>query len=125
MVANYKENIHIGNILKQERLRLGYTRDQIAERADIGIRYLIAIENDEKKPKFDVLYRLIRAIGLDPCKLFYPELEGGEDESNRLIRLLQNCSDQDQKLIAAMIDTLVDTREKESLETEKERESTT
>lgn len=125
MVADYRENIHIGNILKQERLRLGYTRDQIAERADIGIRYLIAIENDEKKPKFDVLYRLIRAVGLDPDKLFYPDLSGGEDESNRLIRLLQNCSDRDRKLIAAMIDTLVDTREKESPDTEKERESTT
>lgn len=125
MVADYKGTILIGNILKQERLRLGYTRDQIAERADIGIRYLIAIENDEKKPKFDVLYRLIRAVGLAPGKIFYPELEGDDDESNRLIRLLQNCNGRDRKLIAAMIDSLVDTRKKEAPKTEKEREGTT
>ena len=93
MVADHKDSILIGDILKQERLRLGYTRDQIAERADIGIRYLIAIENDEKKPKFDVLARLIRAMGMDSDKFFYPDLTDEEDESARLVRLLQNCSD--------------------------------
>lgn len=125
MVVDYKDNILIGDILKQERLRLGYTRDQIAERADIGIRYLIAIENDEKKPKFDVLSRLIRAMGMDSGKLFYPGLTDEEDESARLVRLLQNCSGRDRKLIAAMVDTLVDSRAQEAPETEKEREGTT
>lgn len=124
-MADYNETILIGDILKQERLRIGYTREQVAERAGIGIRYLIAIENDEKKPKFDVLYRLIRALGLAPDKLFYAELGSGDSENSRLVRLLQNCNDRDQKLIAAMIDTLIDTREKELSETEKERESTT
>lgn len=119
-----KGNILIGDILKQERLRLGYTREQIAERADIGTRYLIAIENDEKKPKFDVLYRLIRAIGMAPGKLFYPELEE-DDESCRLVRLLQSCNDRDRELIAAMIDTLVDSREKQTTETKKEGEGAT
>ena len=125
MVADHKDNILIGDILKQERLRLGYTRDQIAERADIGIRYLIAIENDEKKPKFDVLARLIRAMGMDSGKLFYPGLVDGEEESARLVRLLQTCSDRDRKLIAAMVDTLVDSRAQELPETEKKREGTT
>ena len=109
--------------MKQERLQRGYTRDQIAERADIGTRYLIAIENDEKKPKFDVLCRLVRAIGLAPGRLFYPELEEKDDESSRLIRLLQNCNDRDRKLVAAIIDTLVDTR-KQTLVNKDEREGT-
>lgn len=125
MVADYKGTILIGDILKQERLRIGYTREQVAERAEIGIRYLIAIENDEKKPKFDVLYRLVRALGLAPDKLFYAELESGDSESSRLVRLLQNCNDRDRKLIAAMIDTLIDTCEKELSEAEKEWEGTT
>ncbi len=58
-MVDHNDKFLIGDILKQERLQRGYTRDQIAERADIGTRYLIAIENDEKKPKFDVLCRLV------------------------------------------------------------------
>ena len=112
-MVDHNDKFLIGDILKQERLQRGYTRDQIAERADIGTRYLIAIENDEKKPKFDVLCRLVRAIGLAPGRLFYPELEEKDDESSRLIRLLQ----------AAIIDTLVDTR-KQTLVNKDEREGT-
>lgn len=122
-MAERDRSILIGDILKQERIRGGYTRDQIAERADIGVRYLIAIENDEKKPKFDVLYRLVRALGLEPGKIFYSEITE-EDESGRLMRLLQNCDDRDRKVIAAMINTLIDTRGNVST-TESEREGTT
>ena len=112
-MVDHNDKFLIGDILKQERLQRGYTRDQIAERADIGTRYLIAIENDEKKPKFDVLCRLVRAIGLAPGRLFYPELEEKDDESN----------DRDRKLVAAIIDTLVDTR-KQTLVNKDEREGT-
>lgn len=110
-MADTSEKIKIGTILKEERLKLGYTRDQVAERADIGVRYLIAIENDEKKPKFDVLYRLLRSLGISADKLFYPETTGnGDAEYLRLARLLQICNERDRKVVAAMIDTLVDTR---------------
>ena len=122
-MVDHNDKFLIGDILKQERLQRGYTRDQIAERAEIGTGYLIAIENDEKNPKFDVLCRLVRAIGLAPGRLFYPEREEKDDESSRLIRLLQNCNDRDRKLVAAIIDTLVDTR-KQTLVNKDEREGT-
>lgn len=116
-MAEINAKIKIGAILKEERLKLGYTRDQIAERADIGVRYLIAIENDEKKPKFDVLYRLLRSLGISADKLFYPETMSNDDaEYLRLVRLLQSCNERDCKVVTAMIDTLVDTRRSESPE---------
>lgn len=116
-MADLNAKIKIGAILKEERLKLGYTRDQIAERADIGTRYLIAIENDEKKPKFDVLYRLLHSLGISADKLFYPKITGNDDEDYlHLVRLLQSCNERDYKVVTAMIDTLVDTRRIESSE---------
>lgn len=115
-MADCADKFLIGDILKQERLRLGYTREQIAERAEIGARYLIAIENNEKRPKIDVLCRLIRSLGMSSDKIFWPELDSEDDEGRRLMRLIQNCDTKDQKLIAAMVDTLIDTRAKEYLE---------
>lgn len=119
-----KDCILIGDILKQERLRLGYTREQIAERPDIGTRYLTAIENNEKKPKFDVLYRLIRGIGISADTIFYPENRCETDETKRLIRLLQNCAPRDRRLVIALTDTPVDTRQKETPNHEEDKGAT-
>lgn len=49
--------------MRAERERLGYSREQIAERAHISPRYLAAIELGEKIPKADVMVRIIRAMG--------------------------------------------------------------
>ena len=55
-----------GMQLRAERERLGYTRDQAAERADITSRYLAAIELGKKIPKADVLVKLIRGMARLP-----------------------------------------------------------
>lgn len=51
MVVTNDEFKGCGMQLRAERERLGYTRDQAAERADITSRYLAAIELGEKIPK--------------------------------------------------------------------------
>ena len=45
----------------------------MAERADIGLRHLAAIELGEKNPSVDTLYRLLRVIGASADRVFYPE----------------------------------------------------
>lgn len=107
-MAEKDETILIGSILKEERLRLGYTRDQVAERAGIGVRYLVAIENDEKKPKFDVLYRLLRSLGISADKVFYPEQIGiMSEESEHIKRLYQTCTPRDQRLVLSLLDSML------------------
>ena len=51
--------------MRAERERLGYSREQIAERAHISPRYLAAIELGEKIPKADVMVRIIIAAIVD------------------------------------------------------------
>ena len=52
IVANKKEISikNMGYILKQARLKMGYTRDQLSERVGISHRYLTAIENEDRRP---------------------------------------------------------------------------
>lgn len=56
--------------MRAERERLGYSREQIAERAHISPRYLAAIELGEKIPKADVMVRIIRAMGASADAIF-------------------------------------------------------
>lgn len=114
MVAVKREQIKIGDILKRERLHLGLTREQVAERAEITARYLTAIENNEKKPLIDVLHRLIHGIGISADLIFYPErAPEAMDKRARLVRLLDSCEGRDIDAICAMAESLIDSRVRE------------
>ena len=54
----------LGSILKAAREKVGITIEALAERAEITERYLYRIENEGKKPSFDVLYKLIRELSI-------------------------------------------------------------
>ena len=109
MVEN-NEEVKMGTILKDKRVALGCTREQVAERSGISARYLIAIENEEKIPRIPVLKRILQSIGLSADAVLFPENTEKGPESIRLLRLLETCDPRDQKVIAAMIDAMIDSR---------------
>ena len=96
--------------LRAERERLGYTREQIAERARISPRYLAAIELGEKIPKADVMVRIIRTMGASADTVIYSPQQETENECERLARLILQCTSKERKLIAAIVDTVLDER---------------
>ena len=86
---------------------MGYTREQLSERVGISLRYLTAIENEKRRPSYDVLYRLLHNLGLSADSIFYPEKEP-DPEEEQLLRLLQQCTERDRKIVKGVIDTLID-----------------
>ncbi|MCO1601990.1 helix-turn-helix domain-containing protein [Desulfosporosinus nitroreducens] len=50
------ENIikQLGQTIKTARQAAGLTQDMLGERADVTGRYIMALENESKKPGFDV-----------------------------------------------------------------------
>ena len=109
IVVNKKEISikNMGYILKQARLKMGYTRDQLSERVGISHRYLTAIENEERRPSYEVLSKLLRNLGLSADSIFYPEKES-EPEEKQLLRLFQQCNERARKVIKSIIDMLLD-----------------
>lgn len=104
------EKLFIGDVIREEREQCGYTREQLAARAEITPRYLAAIELNEKQPSLDVVKRLLRALGTPAARIFDQEDLLDNDESARLLRLMQSCNTQERKLITAIIDTIIDNR---------------
>lgn len=102
---------NFGHILKDIRLDKGYTRQQLAERADISIRYLSSIENEQRKPSYDVLYRLFHSLGISADTIFYPnECHSDNSEAERIKRLYLECSERDRILIKTLIDKMLDAK---------------
>lgn len=85
----------LGPIIKAARKSKGHTREQMAERIHITHRYLMSIENESQKPSYDVLFRLIRELGISADSIFYPESESNKAKIENLIRLIYQCEERE------------------------------
>jgi len=63
----------LGIVVKSARSDNDLTLCELATRLKITSRYLIAIENGQQKPSYDVLFRLIRELRISADRIFYPE----------------------------------------------------
>ena len=62
----------LGDVIKAARQKSGLTIEELANRLDISERYLYRIENEGKKPSYEILYNLIRELAITPDSIFCP-----------------------------------------------------
>ena len=99
----------LGSILKAAREKAGITIEALAEKAGITERYLYRIENEGKKPSFDVLYKLIRELSISADSIFYPEKPSKDSEVENLLRMLSACDERALEVVKATVKALIDT----------------
>ena len=97
----------LGSVLKAARLDMKLTREKFAELVELSPRYIMSIENEGKKPSYESLYKLIRALGVRADDIFYPEKTGEDTTAGRVSRLLPRCSEHEIKAVAALVETLL------------------
>ena len=102
MVHNITESL--GDIIKSARQRSDLTMEELAYRVGITERYLYRIENEGKKPSFDILYKIIRQLSISPDLIFYPE----RPTTDNLIRMLYNCDERALNVIKATAKALIE-----------------
>lgn len=90
----------LGNVIREARVRNGFTQRGLAEQLTMDSRTILNIENYNGNPKMTILYPLVRELGIDPWDIFYPELKQGESALRQMQILLKECSDDE---ISALI----------------------
>jgi transcriptional regulator with XRE-family HTH domain len=70
----------------------------------------MSIENENKKPSYNVLFRLIRELGISADAIFFPENKSANTEVEQLTRLLRLCDERDLKIATATVKALLDTK---------------
>ena len=98
----------LGVIIKTARNSRGLTREQLSERIHITLRYLMSIENENQKPSYDVLFRLVRELGISTDMIFYPESKSVDTKVEKLIRQLYQCNEREIEVISATVNSLLD-----------------
>lgn len=105
----HKQHDILGNIIKHTRENSGITIEALSDKVGITERYLYRIENEGKKPSFDVLYKLIRELSISPDSIFYPEKPLNDSEIENLIRMLYKCDERSLAVVKATIKALIET----------------
>lgn len=82
--------------------------EALAEKVGTTERYLYRIEKEGKKPRYDVLYKPVRELFIDPNEIFYPEKQSEDSEIGHLLRMLAECDNRAWQVVKATIQALID-----------------
>lgn len=93
----------LGQVIKKARKQRNLTIEELADKIGVSERYLYRIENEGKKPSFDVLYKLIHCLSISADSIFYPEKPSKESEIEDIARRLYNCSERDLEIVKAVV----------------------
>ena len=99
----------LGNVIKQARQRADVTIENLAEKVGVTDRYIYRIENEGKKPSYEVLCKIIQTLHIDPDLIFYPEKPTKDSEIEDLLRMLYNCDERSLKVVKATAKALIGT----------------
>jgi len=105
MVHNCENTL--GANIKAARIEMKLTQEQLAEKVELSLRYIMSIENENRKPAYDKLFRIIRALGIDANDIFYPEKTLSDTSAERLYRLVCQCNEREIKAITAQVEVLL------------------
>ena len=97
----------LGNAVKQARSRLGLTQGQVADAIHIDDRTILNIENFKGNPKMEILYPLIRVLRIDPCEIFYSEINRPSPILQELRLLIEDCSEQEAAALIPVLRTVI------------------
>ncbi len=96
-----------GKIVRNRRIELGLTQNQVAEQIDVDVRTVLNIENHKGNPKMEVLFPLIRALKIDANSIFYPELSENQSSTFQFQVLLSQCSEHELQALLAVCQTVI------------------
>lgn len=93
----------LGATIRQARQAMELTQQQLSARLGISRTYLVHIESSLKKPKYNLLFRIIRELSINPDAIFYPEKPSKDSRIEDIVRMLYRCDDHSLSIIRAAV----------------------
>lgn len=102
----------LGKKLREARANKKYTREVLAEKADIGVMYLGEIERGAKMPSLKVFIRLVEALEVSADYILRNELSSGREYVfDELTRKLEGLTPVQRKTAACILEAYIDNLE--------------
>ena len=98
----------LGEQIKNARLNKGISQEQLAEMLNCSSHHIMAIENEQKKPGYWLLYNLIRTLNIPPERhSISRKIDTSIDE---LVNMLYLCDQKTINAITAAVHELIKTK---------------
>lgn len=101
----------LGEQIKNARLHKGISQEQLAEMLNCSSRHIMAIENENKKPGYWLLYNLIRTLNIPADTIFYPERHNMPHKMDiaidELVNMLYLCDEKTIHAITASVQEII------------------
>lgn len=104
---------YIGPIFKQYRINANRTQEEVAEKVGITARFLMGLENEERRPSLDLLLKLVSTLNIPGNAILHPQLQTIDSEDEQLIRMLMRLTHRDKEIIRTVMQKMLDTTNEE------------
>lgn len=101
---------YMGHIFKKYRVDAKRTQEEVAEKVGITARFLMALENEEKRPSIDNLLRLVDTLNIPGDAILHPQIQHIDSEDQQLLRQYMRLNDRDKAVIRAAIQEMLNNR---------------
>ena len=92
---------HMGAVIQEARLARGMTQTALADKIEVSLRTIIAIETGKRNPTFEVLYKILQELSIPADLIFRPEDMPGTPELEQFIREFRDANVQEQRMAIA------------------------
>lgn len=111
-MQDIKQNL--ANAVREYRTELGLSQEKLAEILNLDQRTILNIEAGRGNPKFEVLYPLITYLKIPSDRIFYPDKENQSPSLQKLLTLLNDCTEQESNDLLPMVRYLLDLLRKQN-----------
>lgn len=102
------ESNKIGARIREKRIAAGYTQLQFAEKLDISVNYLSAIERGVKTPKFETFVTIANALNASADELLMDVVHHARElKISNLSEQLNTLTEWEFALVSNVLETLI------------------
>lgn len=93
----------LAEAIKNTRLELGLTQEEVAERSGTDVRTIINMEMGRGNPKLKTLYAVIRALKMDARLIFDDDPQNESSIARQVKFILDECSEEEMVTLLPVI----------------------
>jgi transcriptional regulator with XRE-family HTH domain len=96
----------IGGIVRSAREAMELTQSELAKKIAVSKQTIIAVENNQRYPSFEVFYRLVHALDISADLIVFPHRMTYTLEQEQFIRELFSRDERDQRIFHYLLRAL-------------------
>ena len=99
---------YLGRQIRQARKACKLTQQALADQTDVSIKMIQCIEKGSVNPSFEILFPIVRRLGLTTSDLFNVDADEHDEEINRFLGKFRACNRANQMVLLNTLDFLVE-----------------